>query len=155
MACWQQVEYAAALSQTCEQGSEEFELADLLVERWLEHCLEMVPGCGARSGQAAAYLDLVSAGPGSGHSLDVVDRTAAGAVGAAFLVVAAVDSGVRIPVVVAGTAGPAEGSAVGDRNLGTGVLDAAGTALAQTDPAGDGAGILVEEQSLVADLEPG
>ena len=115
----------------------------------------MVPGCGAASGLAAAYLELGSAGPGSGHSLDVEDQTAAGAVGAEFLMVAAVGSGVGSPAVVVGIAGRVEGSVEDDRNLDTVVLGAAETALAQTDPAGGVAGNLAVEQSQLAGPEPG
>lgn len=117
----------------------------------------MVPGCDAGSGQAAVdeHLGLVSADPGFGRSKDVVAQSAAGAADAAFLAVAAEDSGVGNAEAVAETAGFVEESAGHEESLGTAVLGGAETALAQTVLAGGAAGNQVEGQSPLAGSQAG
>ena len=80
-----------------------------------------------------------------------MERTAAGAVGAAFLAVVVVDSDVGNAEAAVETAGPVEGSAV-PGSLDIEVPAGAGIALAQTDPAACAVQILAVEQSLLAGL---
>ena len=153
LACLTLVEYAVALGQTNEQGSAKSEQAELVVVHQPEHYLETVLVCGAESEQVAEdeRLKLVSAGPGSGRSADVAGQSAADVVGAAFLVVVAVGTGVGNAGVVVGTADSVEGNA-GQESLGTVVLGGAETASVGTVPAGGAAGNQVEERSQQAEL---